>query len=72
MKKRLFSLALALCLCLALLPATATATEQQEKQARVLFALGLFNGYDSTGTNFGLGDSLPREQALILLIRLLG
>ena len=40
--------------------------------ARALYALGLFNGYDNTGTNFGLDDSLTREQALILLIRLLG
>ena len=40
--------------------------------ARALYALGLFNGYDNTGTNFGLEDSLTREQALILLIRLLG
>ena len=53
-------------------PEAAAADVTTYQAARALYALGLFNGYDNTGTNFGLEDSLTREQAVILLVRLLG
>ena len=40
--------------------------------ARGLYVLGLAQGYDSTGTNFGLTDSLTRAQAVVQVIRYLG
>ena len=74
MKKRLLSTLLCLCMVFALLPAAALAATSHTpyQEARSLYARGLFNGYDNTGSNFGLEDPLTREQALILLIRLLG
>ncbi len=40
--------------------------------ARGLFVLGLGRGYDTTGTNFGLGDNLTRVQTVVQVIRFLG
>ena len=40
--------------------------------ARGLYLLGLAKGYDTTGTNFGLTDSLTRAQTVVQVIRFLG
>ncbi|MBQ9428159.1 MAG: exo-alpha-sialidase [Clostridia bacterium] len=40
--------------------------------AKALFTLGLAQGYDSTGTNFGLPDPLTRIQTVVQVIRFLG
>lgn len=48
------------------------ATDAQTTQAKALYELGLFQGYDNSGNNFGLDDPVTREQGLVLLIRLLG
>ncbi len=40
--------------------------------ARGLFTLGLAQGYDTTGTNFGLDDSITRIQTVVQVIRFLG
>ena len=40
--------------------------------ARGLFLAGLAQGYDTTGTNFGLGDNLTRVQTVVQVIRFLG
>lgn len=73
--KRAFSLLLAVMLTFGLLTISASAagsTAQRELEAKSLFAMGLFKGYDETGTNFGLNDRVTREQALVILIRMLG
>ncbi len=40
--------------------------------ARGLFVAGLAQGYDTTGTNFGLTDNLTRVQTVVQVIRFLG
>ncbi|MBQ8837294.1 MAG: S-layer homology domain-containing protein [Clostridia bacterium] len=40
--------------------------------ARGLYTLGLAQGYDTTGTNFGLSDDLTRIQTVVQVIRFLG
>jgi len=40
--------------------------------ARGLFLLGLAQGYDTTGTNFGLTDKMTRVQTVVQVIRFLG
>ena len=40
--------------------------------ARGLYTLGLAQGYDSTGTNFGLTDKMTRIQTVVQVIRFLG
>ena len=40
--------------------------------ARGLYSLGLAQGYDSTGTNFGLTDNMTRIQTVVQVIRFLG
>ncbi|MEG2177189.1 MAG: S-layer homology domain-containing protein, partial [Oscillibacter sp.] len=72
--KRILSLLLAVIMSVSLLAVSASAapTSDRETKAQVLFALGLFRGYDKTGTNFGLADGATREQAILLLIRILG
>lgn len=74
MMKQLLAIILALTLSLGMLTLSASAagTEAQELEAKALWTLGLFKGYDTTGTNFGLSDSVKREQALTFLIRMLG
>ena len=71
--KRVLSALLATVLAVSLftVPTTA-ATSEETLQAKVLYELGLFKGYDTSGTNFGLDDSMTRQQALVILIRLLG
>ncbi|MEG1682520.1 MAG: hypothetical protein RR295_01735 [Oscillospiraceae bacterium] len=48
------------------------ASDAQLLEAKVLSAMGLFRGYDNTGNNFGLDNTLTREQSLALLIRMKG
>ena len=73
--KKLFSLFLALLLMLGAVPATSAAGSEQEKAAETLYELGLFRG---TGTNpdgtpiFDLEKTPSRNQAVIMLVRLLG
>ena len=40
--------------------------------ARGLYTLGLAQGYDTTGTNFGLTDNITRIQTVVQVIRFLG
>ncbi len=40
--------------------------------ARGLYMLGLAQGYDTTGTNFGLTDKMTRVQTVVQVIRFLG
>ncbi|MBQ4151200.1 MAG: S-layer homology domain-containing protein [Clostridia bacterium] len=40
--------------------------------ARGLYILGLAQGYDTTGTNFGLDDKMTRIQTVVQVIRFLG
>ncbi len=40
--------------------------------ARGLYSLGLAQGYDTTGTNFGLTDKMTRIQTVVQVIRFLG
>ena len=40
--------------------------------ARGLFVAGLAQGYDTTGTNFGLKDNITRIQTVVQVIRFLG
>ena len=54
-----------------------TKTEIPAINERYGAAVGLYNlhlvaGYDNTGTNFGLDDSMTRAQAVVQVIRYLG
>ena len=40
--------------------------------AKGLYTLGLAQGYDTTGTNFGLNDNMTRIQTVVQVIRFLG
>lgn len=72
-RKKIVLLVLALTLSLGIFAfASNAATSEQELKAKALWSLDLFKGYDSTGTNFGLGDTVKREQALTFLVRMLG
>lgn len=76
-KKKLLGLLLLITFCFTMVmpvaPASAaSSTVERELQAKALYEMGLFQGYDSTGTNFGLSDRVTREQAVVFLIRLLG
>ncbi|MBQ4151395.1 MAG: S-layer homology domain-containing protein, partial [Clostridia bacterium] len=57
-------------------PPTPTVTKPDVKSdygcARGLYTLGLAQGYDSTGTNFGLEDKMTRIQTVVQVIRFLG
>ena len=73
--KRILSLMLVVMMTVGLFTVSvsaATSTSDRELKTQVLFALGLFKGYDETGTNFGLADGATREHALLFLIRMLG
>lgn len=72
MKRVLSMLLVAAMLCTTAITTTFAATSTQETRAKALFAMGLFQGYDTSGSNFGLNDQVTREQGLILLIRMLG
>lgn len=71
---RLLAPALVLCLLLTamLMNVSAASAEEQLITAKALNVLHLFQGYDTTGSNFGLTDAVTREQALIFQIRVLG
>lgn len=71
---RLLNLAATLVIVCTLFVIGASAASAQEKQnmAQALSSIGLFRGYDETGTNFGLNDVPTREQALIFQIRAMG
>ena len=79
MKKKVTALFLALALTLALVPAfslpASAASEEAQAAADALYALGLFQGTGthSDGTpNFALDSTPTREQAVTMLVRLLG
>ena len=73
--KKLISLILTLLLIVSTIPAASAAGTEQEKAAETLYELGLFRG---TGTNsdgtpiFDLEKTPTRNQAVIMLVRLLG
>ncbi len=75
MKKRVLSLILTLIMVLSLLPAASAAGSEMRVAAQCLYELGLFKG---TGTNadgtpiFDLDKTPTRNQAVIMLVRLLG
>jgi len=76
MKKRILTTLLLVCLILTLLPVTAFAAQETGHQAAaILYDLGLFQG---TGTDeagspvFELNRTARRDEAVIMLIRLLG
>ncbi|MBQ9133086.1 MAG: hypothetical protein IJX64_00985, partial [Clostridia bacterium] len=48
------------------------AAKSEYAGARGLYTLGLAQGYDTTGSNFGLTDSLTRIQAVVQVLRYLG
>ena len=73
--KRIASILLAVTLVFGMLTVPTSAagsTSARETKAQALSALGLFKGYDDTGTNFGLNNPAAREHALLFLIRMLG
>ena len=75
MKKRLLCMILTLVMIFALVPSVAAASKEDTKAAEALYELGLFKG---TGTNpdgtpiFDLDKTPTRNQAIIMLVRLLG
>ena len=72
--KRILSTLLAATLMFGMLTVSAgaaTTTSDRETKAQVLSALGLFKGYDDTGTNFGLSNGATREHSILFLIRML-
>jgi len=75
MNKKFLSLILALVLSFSLIPTAAAASEEATEAAETLYELGLFRG---TGTNpdgtpiFDLDKPPTRNQAVIMLVRLLG
>jgi len=75
MKKALFSLFLTLLLTVCLSPAALAANDSAKDSAQILYELDLFRG---TGTNpdgtpvFDLDKTPSRNQAVIMLVRLLG
>lgn len=75
MKKRLLAIICSLSVCLSLVPCVFAASSEQQKAADDLYILGLFNG---TGTlpdgspNFDLDRTPTRNEAVTMLVRLLG
>lgn len=73
--KRFLSLILSLAIIVSLVPCALAATDEATQAAQTLYDLGLFKG---TGTNedgtpiFNLDRTPTRNQALIMLVRLLG
>ena len=73
--KKLLSLILTLVLMCSLIPAAHAASDESTQAAQTLYELGLFRG---TGTNadgtpiFDLDKTPTRNQAIIMLVRLLG
>jgi len=75
MKRKLVSFCLALCLMCTMLPTVFAVSDEAQNAAQTLYALGLFNGTGTDGNGspiFSL-DAVPtREQAVTMLVRLLG
>ena len=75
MKKTVFCVVLTLVMTLCLIPSAAAASDDAAEAAQTLYELGLFKG---TGTNpdgtpvFDLDKTPTRNQAIIMLVRLLG
>lgn len=73
--KRFASMVLALTMLLSLVPASYAASDEANEAAQALYELGLFNG---VGTNadgtpiFDLDRSPTRQEAITMLVRLLG
>lgn len=75
MQKRILSLLLVLMLCVGFAATAFAASEEAVAAADALNELGLFKGVgdNEDGTpNYNLDGQLPREQAVTLLVRLLG
>ncbi|MBR5489915.1 MAG: S-layer homology domain-containing protein, partial [Oscillospiraceae bacterium] len=73
--KKLIALIIALCLLLSLGLSVCAADSEAELAAKRLYSLGLMNGVGTLpdgSIDFGLDASLTREQAAIMLLRLLG
>lgn len=74
--KRLISLLLALTLALGLaVPAGAVSATEAQESAELLYNMGLFKGTGNNADgspNFNLSGSLTRDQAVTMLVRLLG
>lgn len=74
--KRILSLILALVISLVLVPGTAfAANDEADQAAQALYELGLFSGtgLNADGTpNFDLDRSPTRQEAITMLVRLLG
>ena len=75
MKKRLLCMILTLVLIFSLIPSATAASDESTAAAEALYELGRFKG---TGTNpdgtpiFDLDKTPTRNQAIIMLVRLLG
>lgn len=75
MKKKLYLLLLTMIMIFSVTPSAAAASEEATQSAQTLYELGLFKG---TGTNpdgtpiFDLDKAPTRNQAVIMLVRLLG
>lgn len=73
--KKIFALILTLSLLLSLFPAAFAASAEETQAAQQLYSIGLFNGTgtDSAGNpNFDLDRSPTRNEAVTMLVRLLG
>ena len=73
--KKLCAMIIALCLLLSLAPPVCAAETEAIFAAKRLYSLGLLNGVGTLPngeTDFGLDASLTREQAAVMLLRLLG
>jgi len=73
--KKIVSILLLLALLCGLAFSVNAVSEQDRRTADALYSLNLFLGYgnDEDGNpNYGLNDSLTREQGLLLLLRMLG
>ena len=69
MKKRIMSFIAVLALLAALLPSAFAATAEQSAAADELYTLGVLRGSSS---GFGLDDGATRQEALTMVIRMLG
>ena len=75
MKKRIIAMFLMLCLLFAMVPTASAAEDEAQTAAQTLYDMGLFNGTgtDSAGNPIFSLDAVPtREQAVTMLVRLLG
>ncbi|MBR2481765.1 MAG: S-layer homology domain-containing protein, partial [Oscillospiraceae bacterium] len=73
--KKLFSLLLTLVLLCSLIPAASAASPEAQQAAEALYELGLFRGNGTLpdgSPNFALDQTPTRNQAVIMLVRLLG